>query len=159
MQYNLNENEAVGDEDENKEDHSYSRSIKRPLKSGKEQSKVSIDFKSAAGEVVTLALEYFKEEKHGKILVDADATFGQDVAYSLRAMKDVHIKEYAKIKIQEILFQCSFSAHLQKRTYNSNFPFTKFQTNNAIKFSLQCWYCIYPSKSNANTKPPISDGR
>ena len=108
MQYNLNENEAVGDEDENKEDHSYSRSIKRPLKSGKEQSKVSIDFKSAAGEVVTLALEYFKEEKHGKVLVDADATFGQDVAYSLRAMKDVHIKEYAKIKIQEILFQCSF---------------------------------------------------
>ena len=29
-------------------------------------------------------------------------------------MEDVRTKEYAKLKIQEILFQCSFGAQLQK---------------------------------------------
>ena len=76
MQYNSSENEAVEDEDENNEDQSYSRLTKRPLKSRKEQKKGSIDLKAAAGEVVTSALEYFKEKKQGKVTVDADSTFG-----------------------------------------------------------------------------------
>ena len=80
---------------------------------GKEQSKHSIDLKPAAGEVVTSALEYFKEKKHGKVPVDADSIF-RHVVNSLRIMKDVHTKEYAKFKTQEILFQCSFGAQLQK---------------------------------------------
>ena len=50
----------------------------------------------------------------GKITLDADSTFGQHVANSLRAMEDVRTKEYAKFKIQEILFQCSFRPQLQK---------------------------------------------
>ena len=62
MQYNSSENEAVEEEDENNEDQSYSRSTKRPLKSRKEQSRGSTDLTSAADEVVTSALEYFKEK-------------------------------------------------------------------------------------------------
>ena len=114
MQYNSSENEAVEEEDENDEDQSYSRSTKRPLKSRKEQSRGSIDLKFAADEVVTSALEYFKEKKHDKVPVDADSTFGQRVANSLRAMEDIRTTEYEKFKIQELLFQCSFRAQLQK---------------------------------------------
>ena len=114
MQYNSSENEAVEEEDENNEDQSYSRSTKRPLKSRKEQSKGSIDLKSAADEVVTSSLEYFKEKKHDKVPVDADSAFGQGVANSLRAMEDIRTTEYQKFKIQELLFQCSFRAQLQK---------------------------------------------
>ena len=114
MQYNSSENEAVEEEDENNEDQSYSRSTKRPLKSRKEQSRGSIDLKFAADEVVTSALEYFKEKKHDKVPVDADSTFGQRVANSLRAMEDIRTTEYEKFKIQELLFQCSFRAQLQK---------------------------------------------
>ena len=99
MQYNSSENEAVEEEDEYNEDQSYSRSTKRSLKSGKVQSKGSIDLKSAAGKVVRSALKYFKEEKHSKVPVDADSTFGQHVANSLRAMNNVGTTEYAKFKI------------------------------------------------------------
>ena len=113
MQYNSSENEAVEEEDENNEDQSYSRSTKRPLKSRKEQSRGSTDLTSAADEVVTSALEYFKEKMHDKVPVDSDSTFGR-VANSLRAMEDIRTTEYEKFKIQELLFQCSFRAQLQK---------------------------------------------
>ena len=99
MQYNSSENEAVEEEDEYNEDQSYSRSTKRSLKSGKVQSKGSIDLKSAAGKVVRSALKYFKEKKHSKVPVDADSTFGQHAANSLRAMNNVGTTEYAKFKI------------------------------------------------------------
>ena len=82
LQYNSSENEAGEEEDENNEDQPYSRSTKIPLKSKKEQSKGSLHLKSAADEVVTSALEYFKEKKHGKVPVDAGSTFGQHVANS-----------------------------------------------------------------------------
>ena len=62
LKYNSSENKAVEDEDENNQDHSYSRSTIRPLKSRKEQSIGSIYLKSAAGKVVTLAFVYFKEK-------------------------------------------------------------------------------------------------
>ena len=115
MQCNSSENEAVEEEDENNEDQSYSRSTKRPLKSTKEQSKGSIDLKSAADEVVTSSLEYFKEKKHDKVPVDADSTFGQRVANNFRAIEDIRTTEDEKLKIQEILFQCSFATQLQKQ--------------------------------------------
>ena len=114
MQYNSSENKAVEEEDENNEDQSHSRSTKRPLKSRKEQSKGSIDLKSTADEVVTSALEYFKEKKHDKVPVDADSAFGQRVANSLRAIEDIRTTEYQKFKIQELLFQCSSREQLQK---------------------------------------------
>ena len=120
MQYNSSENEAVEEEDENNEDQSYSRSTKRPLKSRKEQSRGSTDLTSAADEVVTSALEYFKEKMHDKVPVDADSTFGR-VANSLRAMEDIRTTEYEKFKIQELLFQCSFRAQLQKE-HTTQFP-------------------------------------
>ena len=79
MQYNSSENEAVDYEDENNEDISYSRSTKKPLKSRKKKRKASIDLKLAVGEVVTPALEYFKEKKEGKVTVDADSIFANVV--------------------------------------------------------------------------------
>ena len=39
---------------------------------------------------------------------DADSVFGQSIAFSLRNVTDQRKKEYAKIKIQEIIYQAHF---------------------------------------------------
>ena len=44
---------------------------------------------------------------------DPEDTFGKTVANGLRAIQDTRSREFAKLKIQEILFQCQFESQRQ----------------------------------------------
>ena len=52
--------------------------------------------------------------------VDEDDVFGNHVAFSLRKVKDARNKEYAKMKMQEILYQAQFGLLFQQNmNYNA----------------------------------------
>ena len=74
--------------------------------------------------------------KKNKVL-DADEIFGQNIALSLKSITDKRCKEFAKVKMQEIIFQAQFgiiqtpfqqSNHIQNATtmyqVNQNSPLT-----------------------------------
>ena len=93
------EDELQCDDDEEGIEHS--RSTKRPLpkkKKPENKSKEDCLLDQAA------SVLWSRQNK----VVDAEEVFVQNVAHSLRAISDKRACEYAKVKIQEILFQAQF---------------------------------------------------
>ena len=96
------------------------RSTKKPLP-GKKRIKVSAtnsDVTSKASAVMDSALEILNEKK-SKIPKhdDAETVFGQHVANSLRTLPDEGAKEYAKLKIQEILYQSRMNTQINHNNF------------------------------------------
>lgn len=81
-------------------------STKKPLAGRKRSESPSVT--STASAVMSSALDYLNEKKKkgSDRFDDAEKVFGQHVASSLRSMKDEGTVEYAKLKIQQILFEC-----------------------------------------------------
>lgn len=87
--------------DDGEEEAEPPRSTKRPLPKKKKQENKSKEdcLLDQAASVL-----WSRQNK----VVDSEEVFGQNVAHSLRAIPDKRAREYAKVKIQEILFQAQF---------------------------------------------------
>ena len=121
----LGEADTQEDEHENEaEDETPQRSTKRPLgkrKRGAVPSKAEL--------VMEEAVSILKTTANPKQPVDDEEIFGRNIACGLRKIKDERSKEFAKVKMQEIIFQAQFGllsagaqSYPQNRFISHNVP-------------------------------------
>ena len=82
--------------------------------------------------------------------MDEDDAFANNVAFSLRKVTDQRSKEYAKVKIQEILYKAQFGLLLQP-SVNYNYPATT-TTTPPIHFQHQ----VPPIPQQYHNSTPLS---
>ena len=149
-------------------------STKKPLH-GRKRPK-SPGATSTASAVMSSALEYLNEKKNkgSDRFDDTEKIFGQHVASSLRSIKDIRTKEYAKLKIQEIIFQCCMGNQCLPDNYyfrNSSVQVTPIdsshnpngitQTQATLSSSQHSMYNFnqgfnYPLQNQNDITPPVT---
>ena len=79
------------------------------------------------------------DEDGEKKIVDADILFGESIGASLKSITDIRLKEYIKVKIQELVFQAQFGL-LATPTFLVQAPLYSPVANTSSQLNLQPTY-------------------
>lgn len=110
-----------GESEESQSVNSTIKSTKRPL-STRKRNRDNESVRSKAEVVMDEAISVLKDSAKKTQKLDDEDIFGQNIACGLRKVTDDRCREFAKVKLQEIIFQAQFGLLTPSNQHYHTYP-------------------------------------